>query len=179
LTAEEFGATADVLAEKVARVLELEAFTRIGFRAWHLYPTASKADAFERIESLKLFSIDPELQQRLGQVSDRSHTLVVERPDHMARVALTAFEQRVEIPPSVLDAARGRARDSWKDQKQLMIAKLRAKKIVDAYPADGLLLDIDAYVEEPPYPTGLSVSDFVSSAARDVQEIKKLVLAKS
>lgn len=53
------------------------------------------------------------------------------------------------------------------------------EKTIDAYPSDGVLLDLDAYVEEPPYPTGLSVSDFVSGAVGDFQEIKKLVLAKN
>ena len=50
------------------------------------------------------------------------------------------------------------------------------KKIVQSFPQFGILVDLDAYIEDPPYPDGLSISDFVASASEDFSIVKKLVL---
>jgi hypothetical protein len=41
------------------------------------------------------------------------------------------------------------------------------------------LLDFDAYIDEPPFPDGLSVSDFVGNAAKDFEKLKPIVLTSN
>ena len=175
----EFGALAESLADVVVRVLELPFFPRIGFRVWRLYPSADRGESQTQSRNLKLFQVDADLGSTLGGISDTSHRLVTERPNHMLRIAVAPFEQTVNIPDSVVAAARTRARDHWKAQKQVLLDQLKADKIVKSFPRFGLLLDLDTYIEDPPFPDDLSISDFIARSNEDSEVIKKAVLAES
>lgn len=169
-----FGALADQLSQIVVRNLEVEEYPRIGLRAWYLYPARDRNQSYEMINSLKIAHVDKDLLQKLGETSETSFRLVVERHDHMARIAIAPFEQVVPIPPSTVRAARGRARDLPKGQRQALIDRIKAKKAVESYPQFGVLVDLDAYLEEPP--TDVSVSNFIDNAVKDFGEIKRIVL---
>ncbi len=54
--------------------------------------------------------------------------------------------------------------------------QLKAKKKIEHYPQFGVLLDLDAYIEDPPYPDDLSISDFVTTAFEDFCRVKQTVL---
>jgi len=171
-----FATIAENAASIVAEHLEIDSFPRIGFRAWLLYPAADRDESHHFVHNLKVFTIDSAATQSLGNPSEISHRLVIERPSHMLRIAVAPFEQQVDIPPSVLRAARARARDSSHGQRQVLIDKLKAEKRIGHYPQFGLLLDFDAYIEDPPYPDELPVSDFISNSFEDFQKTKKVVL---
>lgn len=177
MPAEEFGATADSLAGIVTKALEVNFFPRIGFRAWTLFPTSDREDSYRVAKNLRLFRTDPESQGALGDISEVGYRLTVERADHMLRIAMSPFEQLVELPVSVMQAARARARDHRRHQRQIMFDKMKAEKVVKNYPQFGLLLDLDAFIEEPPCPDQLSVSDFVRTAADDFRDVESIVLA--
>jgi hypothetical protein len=57
-----------------------------------------------------------------------------------------------------------------------MIDKLKAAKKIKHFPQFGILLDLDAYIEDPPYPDDLSVSDFIAAAFDDFEQVKQTVL---
>jgi len=171
----EFGATAEQLAATVVKHLEVDTFSRIGFRVWHLFPSADREEAQRLVESLQMFSTDSQLRDRLGPVSEVSHRLVIERPAHMLRIAIAPFEQAVELPPSLVRAAKTKTRDLRHDRKGFL-DKLKAERIIRNYPQFGLLVDLDAYVEDPPYPDDLAASDFITAAIRDFDTIKPLLL---
>lgn len=177
LTANEFGAKAELLADEVIKGLDLSVFTRAGFRTWRLYPTKTRKESHKLSRGLQLFRTDESLESDLGDVSEASHRLVVDRERHMLRVAVAPFEQSVDLPDSVIAAARSRARDASREQRQLMRDKLRANRIVKSFPHFGLLLDLDAYVEEPPIPDDLTIGSFVETAHADCTSIRKAVLA--
>ncbi|MFH1920708.1 MAG: hypothetical protein ABIP48_12565 [Planctomycetota bacterium] len=170
---DDLGAIADSLSGVVAKTLELTLYPRIGFRAWLLYPAGGRTESWELVQNLRLFQTASDL----GQPEEVTHSLVVERPHHMLRIAVAPAEQQIGLPESVLAAARRKARAHWKDQRQIMKDKLKAKKVIKAFPQFSLLVDLDAYMEEPPYPDGLSVSDFVHAANVDFREVLPLVLA--
>jgi hypothetical protein len=47
---------------------------------------------------------------------------------------------------------------------------------VIVFPQYGLLLDLDASLEDPPYPDSISVSDFITRAERDFRDLTPIIL---
>jgi hypothetical protein len=181
----DFGKLAERLTSTVAKYLELEFFTRIGFRLWHMYPANDREDASRLARELRLFRLEPSLAETIGAVSDVSHAMIADRQRHMVRLSLAPFEQQVSLAPSVIRAAKTKpykeATDKQRgpgiDKRQrVLIDKMRAEKIIKSYPQFGLLLDLDAYIEDPPYPDALSVSDFIMNAETDFRTLKPQLL---
>jgi hypothetical protein len=172
----EFSSIAEKSAEVVAHNLEIDSFPRIGFRAWLLYPAADRDQSYEFVRNLSLFRIHPAVTDALGTPSEVSHRLVVERPRHMLRIAVAPFEQQVDLPPSVFRAARAKAKDLPRNQRQVRIDKHKAEKKIGHYPQFGVLLDFDAYIEDPAYPNDVSVSDFIADSFEDFQNTREVVL---
>lgn len=189
LSVGEFGALADTITTVVVENLELEFFPRIGFRVWRLYPSADREQSHEMVRNLKLFRLESELSAAIGEVSEVSHRLVADRQKHMVRIAVAAFEQQIELPPSLIRAAKtnaykrvtdrpagpGRAPGSNK-RRRILIDQMKAEKKIAHYPQFGVLLDLDAYIEDPPYPDDLSVSDFIAAAFEDFGQLRRTVL---
>ena len=178
----EFGTLAEVLASSVIKTLEIDSFPRIGFRVWHLYPTAGHEQSAELLQNLNGFQLESEFAKSCGKVTEVSYRLVVDRQQHMLRVAVAPFEQQVEIPPSVIRAAKAKAKTKAYKQpsdqrKQTLLDKAKAERAIASFPQFGLLLDLDAFIEDPPYPNGLSISDFIKQASDDFQRLKPLVFA--
>lgn len=129
------------------------------------------------VNNLQLFGWDSGLVGQLGDPSDASHRLVVDRGTHMLRIEVAPFEQQVELPPSVIRNSRIKTRSiEGNKRKRTFLDRLKAEKVVRQFPQFGLLLDLDAYIEEPPYPQ-LSISDFMSSVWADFAQVKKTVLS--
>jgi len=177
LPVHEFATVAENATNIVVENLEVESFPRIGFRAWHLYPATDRDESHRFVKNLRLFKLHPAATESLGNTSEISYRLVVDRRTHMLRIAIAPFEQQVDLPPSVLRAAKVDAKKCSHGQRRVLIDKLKAEKKIKHYPQFGLLLDLDAYMEDPPYPDGLSVSDFVASSFDDFQKVQKVVLA--
>jgi len=171
-----FATIAENLSATVIRRLEVESFPRIGFRAWHLYPTRDREESHQHIQRLSLSDSLMRVATGLGKSFEVSHSVVIERPRHLLRVSVAPFEQQVELPQSVLRASRQEARSLPRNQRQAMMDKLRAEKAIRSFPAFGIMLDIDAFVEDPPYPDGLSISDFIDGAVTDTQAVKQSML---
>ena len=172
----EFSTLAETFTATVVNNLELEFFPRIGFRVWHLYPSSDREQSHKMVRDLKLFSLDSALSTTIGEMSEVSHRLVVDRQKHMLRIAVAPFEQQVELPPSLIRAAKIQAKREPRGQRQKRIDAMKAKKRIEHYPHFGVLLDLDAYIEDPPYPDDLSISDFISTAFGDFREISRTVL---
>lgn len=173
----EFGALAHEFAATVAEALDQPFCTRMGFRVWRLFGTSDRIDAERRVRNLRWLSFQDGMDEQLGAISEASFRAVFVREDKLVRVAVAPFEQQVDLPASVVQAARERARDYKKGQHQVALAKLRAEKTIESYPHFGVLLDMDAYIEDPPFPTPLSASDFVSKATEDFDKMQPVVLA--
>ncbi len=96
----------------------------------------------------------------------------------MVRVAVTPFEQQVNIAPSVLAAARQHARERWKDQRKVLIESLKAKRAIKAYPPLGIMVDMDAYIEDVPSAKQIPICQFVSGAMKDFGSIAQTILVE-
>ncbi len=177
LEAHEFAALAEQFSGDVLEALDQPFCTRIGFRFQELFGTSDQEEAAARVRSLDWARLHDDIEQRLGPVSEPSFRAVFARPGRNVRVAVTPFEQQIELPPSILKAARARARDYPRDQTRVIRQRLKAEKMVKSYPNYGVLLDLDAYLEDPPTP-GVSISDFITTSHEDFAVVKKIVLAK-
>jgi hypothetical protein len=178
LSAGEFAAIAEEFSEIVVRTLEVNVFPRIGFRLWTLYETESLDDASSRIDRMSFFFPCRALVD-LGERSHVSHTVVIARSSHLVRVAATPFEQQIHLAPSVIAAAKKEAHKHWKDQRKVLMQKMKAKKAIKAYPSLGIMIDMDAYIEEVPYPDQVSSRTFIEEATRDFELIREAILLEA
>jgi len=173
----EFAAIAEEFSEVVVRTLEVNSFPRIGFRLWTLYGTESVEDASSRIGRMSFFSPRKALID-LGELSHASLAVVIARSRHMVRVAATPFEQQIQLAPSVIAVAKEDAHTHWKDQRKVLIRKMKAQKAIKAFPSVGILIDLDAYIEEVPYPEQVSSRTFIEEATKDFDVIREAVLSE-
>ncbi len=177
MEAHEFAALAEQFSGNVLEALDHPPCTRIGFRFHQLFATADQEEAASRVRSLDWARLHADIEQKLGPVSEPSFRAVFARNSRNVRVAVAPFEQQIELSPSILKAAQSRARDHSRDQTNVLRQKLKAEKIIKSYPQYGVLLDLDAYLEDPPIP-GVSISDFINTSYDDFVAVKKVVLAK-
>ena len=173
----EFAKFAEDATARVIESLELEFFSRIGFRVLHLYPASDRENAEQLVGKLKLFQIDRDMSDVIRAPTEMSFRIVTERDKNMLRIAVSPFEQNIPLSPRILLAAKTEARQLSRNQRRARIDQLKAKKKIEHYPQFGVLLDLDAYLEEPPVPTDLSISEFILEAYADFSAVKSEVLA--
>jgi hypothetical protein len=173
----DFAVIAEEFSETVVGALDVKCFPRIGFRAWTLYGTESLEDASIRIGKMSFFSPCKSLND-LGEILHLSHTVVITRLKHTVRIAATPFEQQVHIPPSVEEALRQKSHKHPKDQKKVLVRQWKARKAVKAYPTVGIMIDLDAYIEDVPYPKEISVRTFIEGATEDFNVICSAILSE-
>jgi hypothetical protein len=173
----QFAAIAEEFSEAVIQALEVDYFPRIGFRLCTMFGTDSVEDASSRISHMSFFRPCGALAD-LGELSHVSHAVVVARPKHMVRVAAMPFEQPVHLAPSVMAAARAVPHRDPRDQVKALIHKMRAEKAITAFPAVGMMIDLDAYIEDVPYPEQASARTFVEEAMVDFDVISGAILAE-
>lgn len=175
----DFANVADRFSEIVTSTIGVDSFSRIGFRCWYLYPTSSREDARERILSLKVmkgvrdFAADPET------LSSPTLQFTVERATRQVRVAISTFEQQVELTPGIEQAARTRARDQPVRQQQILLEKLRARHMIASLPRCGVLVDLFAFIEDPPMGHGTSAGTFLVESAEEFGRMQAEILASS
>lgn len=178
LSIDQFAKFAAEFSEVVIRVLELDAFSRIGFRAIYLYPTSSKQEASDLLATTRMLHSQSECRDSLGRMTDLSHAVVVERQSHIARCQVGVFEQKVDIPISVLKAAKARARGMSRGQRVAMQEKYRAVKAIASYPQLGINVDLDAFIEDLSAVDSLTIANFVHDAEQDFSKIKEILLTR-
>jgi hypothetical protein len=63
-----------------------------------------------------------------------------------------------------------------KDQHKVLIQKIRAQKAIKAYPSLGMMIDLDAYIEDAPYLEQVSARTFIEEAMSDFSVISTAIL---
>ncbi len=169
------GATSETFASEVIKAFQLDAFSRIGFRQWILFETDSPEEASETIGDMSMFSPAKSLSS-LGALSKSTHSVEIARETNSVRLTASPFEQPVVIPPSVLSKAKSVPHYKFKEQRKALVEKYKAKKAIESYPRTGVLIDMDAYIEDPP--DTVKIRPFVLGAHEDFKTILKAVLSK-
>lgn len=167
LPIEEFAQTASNLTEKVVKVLELDQFSRIGFRAWILFGMPSFEGAKDAIRDTQI--VRPACIDAIGDKGDLGEvgfSLVLSRDECLTRVAVAAVRQRLKVSGSTIEAARRKPyRHPPEKRQELLREKIQANKAIKHFPEYAVLVDIDHSLDDPPYPQ-LDISDFILSNYR-------------
>lgn len=161
---QEFGNLCDGLATIVTEELGLCSFSRIGVRAWHLLGAKTREEADNAILGLGFLNQDRMVSAVGGKPTAGSFSLTLEREHAFWRVAVTSVEQDVFTDPTALRRlARSRPRDQDRGQDRALRDKIRAERALKHVPPVAVLVDIDAYMEDPPIPQDLSIREFVAN----------------
>ena len=162
---DEFAAIAERFADAVRKHLGLEQedFTRIGFRIWQLFEQDSLAQAKRNVKELGLVSLE-KLNEVTGKDPDEVNcSFIVNRAECSTRIAVAPVEQAIAVDPATIRQAKQKPHMFREDQKQIMLDTLKAKHRVKRYPQFAILVDMDHYIIDPPYPKSLNISsDFLA-----------------
>ena len=100
---DEFSAQVDHLTAVVIDQLGLEEFSRIGFRAWWLFPCDSRDEAEQWLQGLGCYRISPSLENAFsGKVDAVNVAVVIAGVDRKFRIAFNGVERQAQ-----LDIGRG------------------------------------------------------------------------
>lgn len=160
----EFAKLADDLTTRVTEHLELTEFTRIGCRIWQLFEEPSMQDAKKRVidlgyvstEAVKRLTVDPLDEVSFAVVGDHGGTGV--------RISVVPVEQQIHVAPSTVKQATMATQKLPREQKRALLGKAKALRAVKSFPQFAVLVDIDSFVEDPPYPDHLRVSSFLADS---------------
>jgi hypothetical protein len=173
----EFAAVADTLSEKVVAGLGLTEFPRIGYRSWILFGVKDTEDGAKRLAGSefmgRLLSL---FKAKVGEVREGAIVAVLDRPNHSIRIEIGLVHQDVSIDPIVQRKALMSPHKLAGGQRQVLIDRLRAEKALEHAPAHAISVDMDFFLEDPPYPSALRVSDFISEAAEDQDKLLPVLL---
>jgi hypothetical protein len=169
---EQFAGQVDDIADVVIDQLGLKEFSRVGFRAWFIFPCASKDEAEMWLQSLGCFSASADLASTFhGQIEAVNLAVVIAGDDRKFRIAFTGVERQAQ-----LDIGQGilnvRIRDLNKDQREMLLEQQKVKARLRR-PEHAAMIDVDAYQEDPAI---LSPRVFVESSYTSIVENLEQVL---
>lgn len=164
-------ATFSSQVEGVARIvheeLGLHHFLRLGFRIWFMFPTDSEQESNRWIRDLGVCSVTPEVSKAFGgQLESEGYVLLVNGADRRFRIAINAVE-RLEVLDLGVEALTALPRRLPKKQREALLEKLKAKQRVLSNPETGVMIDVDAYVEEP---IEVDPADFITQSLSTIEE---------
>lgn len=172
----QFGVLSESFSRQVIASIDPQQFTRIGYQINLLYPTADSLESSRLLAKLKLA---PLMDARLGEITDRTIDFTVARPSHMLKIAISTFEQQISISPALLAAARLDTKKLDRDQKRAMESKVKAQRMIASRPKFGVMLVLDAFLEDPPLNSASAISDFVLLADQDSLSLRSVILEES
>lgn len=139
------GAVAPIIHEE----LSLRTFRRKGFRIWYIFPFDSERDANTWIRGLPAVTVSPSLATSLqGELESQSYVFVVATKDRKMRISITPVE-RLETLDLGTDTLRVLPRTLSQGQRDAIPKQLRAKRRLLANPESAVMIDVDAFVEDP------------------------------
>lgn len=155
---EQFLTQVDLLTVIVIDQLGLKEFTRIGLRAWYLFPSPSKEDAESWIQNLGVMKISESITSEFeGQVESVGISLVLAGTDRKYRIGLNGVEKSAMIDlGSEIMAVRTSALTQDKDR----LPKGQNRRVYSP-PSFGVMIDIDCYQEDP---ISIEPRDFVETS---------------
>ncbi len=165
---DDFAQLAKDLTATIVDRLDLTAFTRIGFRVWHLIPYDSLDRAKEAVKALALVNVERMKEIGIEAADEVTSIMVAERETCMTRIAVSAVELSALPGRETLEIAKIRAHtlhlspEQKADRKQALVDSYKAKKIIENLPQFAVCVDTDHFLRWPPYPDRLDVmSDFI------------------
>jgi hypothetical protein len=170
-----FADQTEVVTAVVLDQLALEEFSRMGFRAWYLFPGTSQQDSEQWLQELGCYSTSDELTRAFGgQIEAVSVAVVVAADDRKYRVAFSGVERQAQlkIGEGILNV---RARDLHENQRAFLLEQQRVKARMHRSPEHAAMIDVDAYAEEPAV---VEPRRFIETSYAGIVENLRQILAK-
>ena len=146
---ENFIAQVHSVSEIVQDQLELNKFSREGFRVWYLFSSSSKEESRKWISQLGVFSISPSVSSAFnGTIDSEGYTLVIKGKERMFRISVNPVE-KLETLDTGNASLRTLPRNLPRAQKEAAIKQWKAKNRLLANPEFAVMIDVDAYIEDP------------------------------
>lgn len=136
-----FTSQVDELTSVVIDQLGLSEYVRIGFRAWFVFGCKNIDAAEDWLRGLGVVQVDPRLLEAFGvdRTTAVSTAVVMEGVDRRFRIGLNT----VEISQKPKGIAGIQPKQLHKKQRELR------KRLLKQNPETGVMIDIDAYQEDP------------------------------
>lgn len=164
LDIEEFSEIANKMTNKVVDRLGLEQFSRIGFRVLRLFRMDSPEESKAKVKSLNILSIGNVEKLIDCKVEEVSFSSTIKSTNGNARISVSNLEQNIKIDPATLKALNISSKEvsslDSKERKPALIRQLKLKKALEYCPLYSILVDIDIFIEEPPY-SELKIKEFI------------------
>lgn len=174
----DFAAEAEKLSNIVIEELGVSSYPRIGLRAWNLFGVRSTEEAHSFVIGMKALHHEAVTGCIGGTATAGGFSVLLDMPGVVWRVAVATVEQRVSSDPSMLRRmATSTPHRQPSDQRRALLDKIRAEKALATFPPVAVLVDIDAYVEDPGVPDDLKIADFISEQLDRMNEAAEKVMA--
>jgi len=166
---EKFCKNIEDISRIVIASLEIEDFTRIGCRCIYIIPSATMDESVEMIDRLNFGHIDHDLVNYFGgNKKNVSFLVVVNGDDRDYRINISPAEiNNPEVPIPETSEAKPSKRRSERD----VIRDLKEEQRKKDNPDFGILIDIDAYIENPELQGTREYAEFVENNYREIPEI--------
>ena len=147
--------------------LQIKQFRREGFRIWYIFETGSEEKSCEWISKLGAFSISPDITRVFeGKLASLNYVVVVEAEERKYRISVTPVERLEQINLGT-QALRQLPRELPKRQREHLLKQLNAKKRLLANPQFAVMIDVDAFIEDP---IEIAPADFIQESLRAIEE---------
>ncbi len=156
-----------LISALVMESLALKEVTRVGVRTWNIFPCSSEADSKDWIKSLGLLSDHQNLITAFnGTLDTVSLTVVIRSEDRNFRIEVGAVERQAQFDAGQ-DILSIKASAQPKNQRNILLQQMQAKRRMIANPEFASLIDIDVYQENPMV---LNPSDFIESSIKKAED---------
>jgi len=152
MTNNDFAELSESLTGEVVKHLDLESFTRMGFRIWTLFGRSSFQDARKSVKNAGLVRYsDIESLEDVEEVEGVGFNAVVSRKRCSTRIAVAAVKQETGVDAETRRLSKEVPYKHESDErKSILRNKIRAKKLIEALPEYAVLVDMDHSLENPP-----------------------------
>jgi hypothetical protein len=147
-----FAQEAEDITGIVIDQLGLAQFSRIGCRAWYLFPTDSEAEAKAFLQGLNLFHVSPPLVAAFGgELEHASASVTFVGADRKYKVSFDVVERTIEIDLGEAVVNVPIHTLPSKERHAALVAQGKAASRRKSHPPNAAMIDIDASREDPAF----------------------------
>ncbi len=139
----------ELISQIVIDQLGLQQFSRMGVRAWYLFRCENKEESERWAKQLGIFTISEKLITAFGeQAESAGFSVIIPGTDRKYRIEVNGVEKGAQLDRGS-EIVNINPRALPKNQDKILREKLRQTGRLRAMPTHAVLIDIDAFQEDP------------------------------
>jgi hypothetical protein len=147
--------------------LELSKFRREGFRVWYIFPTASDEESRDWTNRLGSVSLGDRVTKAFSaKLESLGYTIVIESEERKFRISLNPVERTEQLDLGN-ESLRQLPRTLPKDQREHLLKQLGQKHRLLVSPGFAVMVDVDAYIEDP---LAIDPRDFINESLKAIED---------